>query len=287
MLNRMLPQTVRKFFRASAGCILLVCAANPVQASLVNIQVSDRIISSAEYRAGNKNLPAMLLLHGFLQTRDFGIVKSMGDELADSGYAVLRPTLSLGITHRKASLDCDALQLHDMAGDLNEIQAWVNWLRRQGYKRIVLIGHSVGGAQLLAWAEHRPRPNLSIIAVSLVGTRPDHPTAPPKHSKPAGSGLLQAPLSFCDNYTAPTKSFASYLIWDEKRVLAAVKAAMVPVDVILGSKDMHLPANWRGQLEQAGARVHWIEGADHFMGGTAEFDLMDILQDILKRQAGD
>ena len=117
------------------------------------IQTAGQITATADYHPGRADRPAILLLHGFLQTRDFGIIKSIADTLADEGYTVLSPTLSLGISNRKRSLDCEALHLHDMDGDVREIQQWVKWLREHGHDDIIGVGHSFGGVQLLAWRE--------------------------------------------------------------------------------------------------------------------------------------
>ena len=45
--------------------------------------------------------------------------------------------------------------------------------------------------------------------------------------------------------------------------------------------DDTVPAGWPQRVEEAGVRLHPIEGADHFFRGLAEFDLADTLQAIL------
>lgn len=292
----MLPQRIgRRGWRQSmallALCWLLAPAAG--RAATVEIQLARQITATADFRPGQAGKPAILILHGFLQTRDFGIVKSIADTLADEGYTVLSPTLSLGISHRNSSLDCEALHLHDMDGDIREIQQWVAWLHSRGHEQIIGIGHSFGGTQLLAWREkYREKnfgKNFSLIGVSMVGSAPfstDSRVATPRKAatqKQSNASLVHAPLSFCNTYTAPADKYASYHRWNEGRILAAMGHSGTQLDVILGSDDKFPPPNWDKQLAKAGAQIHHIKGANHFMDGTQEFDMFDTILGIVKR----
>ena len=280
MFCGMLQQPIRFLFLTlalsaySAGCL----------AERVSIQLSNKITATANYHDGDKNRPAVLMMHGFLQTSEFAIVKSMADELAAAGYTVLSPTLSLGITQRKKSLDCEALHLHSMDGDIVEIQRWTQWLRSQGHKKIVGLGHSFGGTQLLAWADKYPQSDFELVAISLVGSMPQvqRNKPAPAAQRQRGEVLLTAPLSFCNRYTSPANQYFSYLDWGESRILGALRSAKVPVHIILGTSDNRLPPRWESQLRQAGTTIHMITGANHFMDGTHEFDVLEIALDILK-----
>lgn len=228
--NRMLPQPGARM-RGLLQAVFVLCAVLAAQAGaeVVEIQTAEHLTATADYRQGRPGKPAVLVLHGFLQTREFGTVKNLADMLADAGYSVLAPNLSLGISRRRQSLACEALHLHDMAGDLKEIQQWAEWLRGRGHRRIVGLGHSFGATQLLAWREQYRRPQVDIIAVSLVASTPITLDAqPPRQTGPAPAakaqaGLSQAPLSFCKSYPAPAARHASYAQWDEARILATLK----------------------------------------------------------------
>lgn len=281
---RMLPQRTGCLFKAACACCLLLLPAS-APAFNVEIRVSNQVSATADFRPGKPDKPALLLLHGFLQTRDFGIMKSLLDELASAGYTVLAPNLSLGISYRKNSLSCEALHLHDMEGDLKEIQLWVQWLLARGHKRLVGIGHSFGATQLLAWKDSHRASDFELIGISLVssaplvtGTSKKNPARPKLQD-----GLMQAPLSFCESYTAPAGKYASYYKWNDNKVLSAIKSSDGDPNIILGSQDKYLPPNWQKLLSKAGARVHLIKDANHFMEGTQEFDMFDITLDILKQ----
>lgn len=268
-------------------CLLLALFPAASQAAPVEIQTAGQVTATADFRPGRADRPAILLLHGFLQTRDFGIIKSIADTLADEGYTVLSPTLSLGISNRKRSLDCEALHLHDMDGDIGEIQQWVKWLREHGHDDIIGVGHSFGGVQLLAWREKYREAEFPLVGISLVGSAPfsatQKPAASAKAPRQAGGALIHAPLSFCDSYTAPAAKHASYSQWNADRVIAAMKRGAPRIDVILGSEDKFPPPGWETRLQKAGAKTHRIRDANHFMDGTQEFDMLEILLGILRR----
>jgi dienelactone hydrolase len=283
MLPQLLLQLARHLLTAALfGGGLAVAAA---QAADVELQLSDRVSATADFRPGKTGKPAVLVLHGFLQTREFGIVKSIADTLTDEGYTVLAPNLSLGISSRRNSLSCEALHLHDMEGDIEEIQRWVQWLLIRGYGRVIAVGHSFGASQLLAWREKHPKTAHGIIGISLVSSAPFVPTSGYRaiYSGKQQPDLLQFPLSFCEAYTAPASKHASYARWNDQKVLAALKSSSSATNIILGSEDKYLPAGWKDSLTKAGAKVHLLKGATHFMDGTQEFDLLEALLGILKR----
>ncbi len=288
----MLPQCIQHVARCLllapfVGCWLLVPAAS--HAVTVEIQSAPQVVATADFRPGKAGKPAILVLHGFLQTRDFGVVRSIADTFSDEGYTVLSPNLSLGIPHRKSSLDCEALHLHDMGGDIGEIQQWVQWLRGRGHTRIFGVGHSFGATQLVAWREKYREKDFGLIGVSMIGSAPftlrpkSYPSMSPTNVKQPDSSLVHAPLSFCETYSAPANKYASYHQWNENRTLAALKRFGTRTDVILGSEDKFAPSNWENQLAKTGARIHKIRGANHFMGGTQEFDMLDTILGILKQ----
>jgi len=134
-------------------CLTLALAPVSAHAAIVRLEMRPGIDASAEYLAGLRNKPAVLLLHGFLQTREFPTVATLARGLQDAGYPVLTPTLSLGIPNRAQSLACEAVHRHSLDEDVAEIARWVDWLKSHGHRSIVLIGHSFGSMQLLAYLQ--------------------------------------------------------------------------------------------------------------------------------------
>lgn len=264
--------------------IVFLSVSAPAAAAPVTLRLDNGLTARANYQAGEPGKPAVLLLHGFLQTYDFPTIHRMFDALAGEGYTVLAPNLTLGVTHRGQSLACEAVHTHTMEGDGEEIAAWLAWLKRRHKGPVVLIGHSIGSLVLLNFLDtHRRTRVAKLIGVSIVEGRL-------RYDKTERAGQLaemrqraargdRQPVvqqfSFCQRLTATPESYASYLAWSPEHILRTTRTLAVPVVFIMGGRDDRLGAGWIEQLRKTPARVHVIEDANHFMDGEHEFDLMD------------
>lgn len=257
----------------------------------VSLQVAG-IAVTAEFRPGSAQLPAIILLHGFLQTREFPTVKQLADGLTAAGYATLAPTLSLGIPRRSKSLACEAVHRHTLAQDVNEIAAWIGWLAQRHAAPIVFIGHSYGSLQGLVYAAGKPHAALrQIIALSLVDTEQSPPGASKSLLADArarvakgNTNLADFAIGHCKKFTATPGSYLSYANWDRKRVLDLARRSAVPVNVVMGGNDDRMGKGWAQALAAAGVKVDEINGANHFFDMEHEFDLLDLALSILKKQ---
>ncbi len=273
------------------GWLLLLCwLAGPAWGEIVELQLPNQIVARAEFRDGAPGKPALLLLHGFLQTHEFPVIHHLTESLGSAGYTVLAPTLSLGISHRKQSLACEALHAHSLADDIRELELWLKWLKKQRPPAIVLLGHSFGSMQLLAFVAGKRDPAIRrFIGVSIIEGRS---TLPSEHEKlmkelreiqaRGEPRVVTQAFSFCKKYRAPPASLMSYLAWTPGRILREVNAASTPISFVMGGRDERLGADWLDNLGKTRARLHVIPGADHFMDGEYEFDLLDIVLSELK-----
>ena len=200
--------------KAVAGTLLLaslLMAATPlVQAEKVSMTLPSGLVVNADYSSDDPAQPTLLVLHGFLQTREFQATKNIIDGLADMDYEVLGPSLSLGIGNRRKSLSCEALHMHTLDNDLEELDLWVDWLLQNEHPSVVLIGHSWGGQHALAYVEKYPeRPIAGVMAVSLVRSRQDEATLAAQDARAearlkAGESEPDSyALNFCKKYTGP------------------------------------------------------------------------------------
>jgi pimeloyl-ACP methyl ester carboxylesterase len=255
-------------------------------AAPVETALNDKLIARAEYRPGEAGKPTVLLVHGFLQTHEFPTIHRLIDGLNDEGYGVLAPTLSLGVTHRRQSLPCEAVHLHTMEQDAREIAHWVDWLVERKHSDVVLLGHSFGSLTALAYLTgYRNAAVKRFVGVSAVEGRlridevqREQLIAQTRKKVSAKQrALMTESLSFCQKYRATPESTLSYLEWSPRRILDEVRRLPLTVSFILGSRDDRLGPNWIEQLRKTPARVHVIEGANHFMDGDFEFDLLDTL----------
>jgi dienelactone hydrolase len=58
-------------------------------AETVTLTLANKLMATAEFHEGEPDKPAVILLHGFLQTHQFPTIKRLADSLADEGYTVL------------------------------------------------------------------------------------------------------------------------------------------------------------------------------------------------------
>jgi pimeloyl-ACP methyl ester carboxylesterase len=241
---------------------------------------------TADYRKGPENKPAVLLLHGFLTVHTFSLIQKISDELSDNNYSVLAPTLSLGISKRKATLACDALHLHNMKNDMEELHWWMQWLVKRGHDNIILLGHSTGALQIIQFANQYPMQQISrVVSISLIPLgRHDQPRFARSIARArqlvsdGDRGINPFTMAYCDdNYSSPAADYLSYAEWDNRTLLTAIKNSKHDIKIIMGGADDSAYEGWTEEMQAAGARVSIVAGANHFFGSGHEFELYDKL----------
>lgn len=263
-------------------CLLMSVFPVAAHAAIVQQEMRPGIPANAEYLIGQRSKPAVLLLHGFLQTREFPTVATLARGLQDAGYTVLLPTLSLNIPNRMQSLACEAVHKHSMDDDVAEIGRWVDWLKSHGHRSIVLIGHSFGSLQLLAYLSTHPDPAIkAFIGASLVeaqiGTTSRQALIAQleAHIQNKQRTLVTQSLSFCRKYTSTPEGLLSYVRWDQPRLLTTLKQMPTSVQLIMGDADGMLGQGWLKVLQHIQIPMVIVHGGSHFMDGEHEFDLLD------------
>lgn len=271
---------------------LLLLLPQAAAAERARIELGNGLTAQAEYLSGKPTLPAVLVLHGFLQTHDFPTVATLARGLNDSGYTVLAPTLSLGVPNRKQSLACEAVHRHSLDEDLDEIDRWVKWLTSRGHRQVVLIGHSFGSMQLLAYLAGKPDPAVrGYIAASLTETqigptsraelieRLEDAVARGDHK------LVNQPISYCKKYPSNPAALLSYVRWDQARLVKALNAYKGHKLLIMGDADVMIGRKWLSTLQESRTPMAIVKGAGHFMDGEHEFDLLEHSLAQLKKMA--
>lgn len=269
------------------GLFILSVQSLPALAETVEAKLPTGIIAAADFRAGKSSRPAIITIPGFLQNRESPPMSSLANTLVDHGYTILSPTLSLGIHHRIKSLGCEAAHMHTKDDDIAEINFWTNWLTRKGYRRIVLIGHSAGGLQILQYLTQKPNPAIKqAILVSPITLRTNLQEAQTtaarlKSGEISGKELGHFTLGYCNtNYVSLPAAYLSYVA-DDNKILSQFDHIKVPVEAILGAADTAMPPGWPEKIRDHGASVTIIDGANHFFDGPQEFDLADKVISIL------
>lgn len=271
-------------------CLLMSAFSVAAHAAIVQLEMRPGIPANAEYVVGERNKPAVLLLHGFLQTREFPTVTMLARGLQDAGYTVLSPTLSLNIPNRGQSLACEAVHKHSLDDDVAEIARWVDWLKSHGQRSIVLVGHSFGSMQLLAYLSTHPDPAVkAYIGASLIeaqiggASRPATLALLENRVQNDPQTLITQTLSFCRKYTSTPDGLLSYVRWDQPRLLTALRQAPVSVQLVMGDADNTLGKGWLQVLQHLQVPMVIVHGGSHFMDGEHEFDLLDHTIKFLER----
>lgn len=270
--------------------------AGPVSGAEITARLPSGLTAYAEYREGDADKAAVLILHGFMTTQNFNIIRTLTGELHEQGHTVLAPTLTLGIDQRRGGLACESIHTHTMENDLAELGWWAKWLSRRHGGPLAIIGHSSGSLQAIAYAGSRPDVPLAVVvATSPIFFGQDYSADLVRQQmERAGQEIAEGTtrqlhryaLTFCDhNYVSTPQSYLSYARWGREQVLAAVQRAQVPIYAILGGTDPRATASWRDGLRDAGAKLTVLEGGSHFFDGTHEFDLLDYVHSVLHRVA--
>jgi len=256
---------------------VLLGFAQLAHAELVELQVRPGIVASAAFAAGDRQAPAVLILHGFLQTHEFPTVRRLHHSLAESGFSVLSPTLSLGIHKRAQSLECEALHLHTLHDDVQELKLWVDWLRDKTGREVVLIGHSAGGLVMTRYlADYPDAPVAQGIMISLSYLEGQEP-----QSADSDADIAEYSLVYCERYPTTAQAYHSYVDWGTSEMLDAVRGFRNPVSIILGSGDRRISQAWRDTIAASDIDAIIIQGADHFFDNQHEFDLLDAIEQLL------
>jgi len=287
----MISSTRRFLIAWTVGLALIHVGIQTALAEIVR-GISDGQKLNAEFLPGDIQKPAVLVLHGFLQTREFLTTQSILSNLSRLGYTVLGPNLSLGVSDRLQSMQCQAPHQHRFDDDVREIDFWIQWLRAKGHARVILIGHSWGSQHSLGYVEaHVAAPIAAVIGISLVRTEQANTIRHQQMNQARArdgkhdTSLQPYALSFCHKFMATPESYLSYASWDDARVIQSLKQLSglhVPVHVILGSKDKRSDEAWVALLRQHAKQLTVVDGANHFFSSMQEFDLNDQIEKILE-----
>ena len=284
-----------KILATGVSLVILSFAYTTVFATVVTHHIAPlNLTAQANYHEGDNDKPALLIMHGFLTTNQFHTIRTMAKNFKDEGYTVLAPTLTLGVNLRKQSLKCDDLHNHTLENDVIEIESWIKWLESQGKKEIVVIGHSTGSHELLALLNKEAHPTIKLaIFTSLFYLNGPELGTLQSDLEYAQQALSTSDLKphkysflFCkNNYFATPQSYLSYHSITRKYVLDALSALTIPHYTIMGGADRRyqlVGENWLDQLKQSGTNLITVEGANHFFSSEHEFDLQDLLQEIIQ-----
>jgi len=232
---------------------------------LVQTTTSDDLILSGLYNEGSKDKEAIVYIHGF--EGDFysnSFLHSLADSLSEAKYGfVLCQTRGTG--KRIELMNGERTKGYDFGGHYEklseahlDISAWINFLKQQGYSKVILVGHSLGTIKVTRYlfeGEHKdlvtklvlfaPFDKNGYIENKTQGEWHEHvKIAEQKINE--GNALEMIPSTF-DDYPMTYQTYYSWyeeseinLIWDFYRPQYKspfLESINIPVIVIIGEND--------------------------------------------------
>lgn len=260
--------------------------------------------ANLELAAGKTAADGVILItHAGLANRSMELYVYLQKLFKQHGYNTLAINLSLGLDNRHGMYDCKVTHRHRYTDAADEIGAWVDWLQKQGAKRVVLLGHSRGGAETALYAAERDNPLVKAVVLLAPDTRETNdataylrrykkPLAPvlKKAEKLVKEGkgntvLEHVDFLYCPDTSATADTFVSYYGPDPRLDTAyLIPKIRKPTLVVLAGDDEVVVNDKKFMPLANGKRVQIkvIDGAGHFFRDLNADDAADAITAFLK-----
>ncbi|MEN8176762.1 MAG: alpha/beta hydrolase [Pseudomonadota bacterium] len=277
-------------------------AAETVTIEHGGITLNASLEQSGNWPAG----PVMLMTHGTLAHAGMEIMATLQGLLADNDISSLAINLSLGIDNRpQAMYDCPTPHNHKHTDSLDEIGAWLDWLKKGGTGKVVLLGHSRGGNQVAWFAAERDDPAVSAVVMVAAATwsadynakdyRKRYGTelgplfARARQMVEQGKGdelISDIGFIYCADTSATAASIANYYAADERNdtptLLPKIKK---PKLVVEGSEDKvydNSIEKFQARADAGQAELLVIDGSDHFFRDLYADELVEAVVEFIE-----
>ena len=245
----------------------------------------------------------VLMTHGGLVHRDMETMAVLRQLLHDRGYNTLAINLSLGLDRRHGPYDCSIPHRHRNSDAAAEIGLWLEWLKRQGARRVTLMGHSRGGAQTALFAAERNDTAVSAVVLLAPAVREntDAEEYQRRTGKPLAPTLQQARdlvkrgkgntllrhvgVMTCPDTAATAASFVSYFSDPRSVDSPSLIPAIVPPTLVLVASDDQVVRGLAPKVQPLiGSKVSMviIEGADHTFRDLYADEVTDAIDAFLR-----
>lgn len=231
----------------------------------IRVITEDQLQLSGLYQPGDKNKSALIFIHGF--TSDFYspvFAHVINKELKDSGHAViLAQNRGTGIETEFIKTNGDVVYLGSFFEKLEDahldITAHIEFLLKEGYKEIILMGHSLGTIKVTRYlfeGKHKDKIlKLILLApfdknafmVRKAGNKWDEYLEIAESKIREGKGREKVPVPEYEDFPLTYECFISWYnktdlscIWDFYRKEykgELLRQINIPTKVILGDKD--------------------------------------------------
>jgi pimeloyl-ACP methyl ester carboxylesterase len=284
------------FFCLSALALNAVAAEVKIQHHGLTLNAQQELASGKTLKDG-----VALILHGTVSHNRTELIEGLQKQLAERGHNSLAINLSLGRNDRHGAYDCALPSRHTHSDAVDEIGAWMAWLKTQGAGPVTLVGHSRGGNQIAWFAAERPSPAIHKVvliapqtwpvgyAATMYQKRYKTDLAPllARMSKADANALIgSTDFLYCAKTQVSAGSFVNYYTEDRRfdtpSLLGKIKA---PVLVIAADVDEVVPGLIEAvQAKADGTRVQLkvLSGADHFFRDLYTEDAVEAIHSFIK-----
>jgi len=203
---------------------------------------------------------AVLLVHDTQGHGRMELMAALQDGLRDLGINSLAITLGLGLDKRHGMFDCGLEQDHRHEDAIDEIAAWVHWLKDKGAQSVTVAGHGRGANQVALYAINSLDKAVKrvVLIAPLMQTvekaeadyrtrfgkslRPELAKAEELVAKEDGNQLLEVPgFLNCQHAQVTAGAFADYYGANEKfKTTNLLQSIKVPVLLVVGDADPNL-----------------------------------------------
>ena len=141
---------MKNFFTIFLVLFSIHGSAEPVEIKYNSIMLNGFYSAQSE-----KSKSIAIILHGTRGHQNLELITSLRDSLLDNGVDSLTINLSYGINNRVNDfLPCDIEHKHKQSNSQREIKLWYEYIKKIGYEKIYLIGHSRGGLDIINFYEN-------------------------------------------------------------------------------------------------------------------------------------
>ena len=224
----------------------------------IKIRLSSQIFIYGKLQ-GTVNLPLVILVHGLASSMDSHLITRATQILSDANFATFRLNLYDDKNDARQMRDTN-LRIHAL-----DIDTVVNYFKKKKFKKIILVGHSYGGASILLSLEQKfdsailwdPSHNVSF-------TKSDIGSKKTQFLKNIQCYLLEWGITFVIGKSMVTE--ADNLDWD-----SLTKKFKVPLSIITADKGS-LVASSKHYFKTAmnPRKFAKLKGASHNFNDTSD-----------------
>ncbi len=229
----------------------------------------------------------VLMLHGTLAHGRMETMAAVQDLLAEQGLNSLSVNLSFGIDDREGMFECDRPITHGLDEHFSELDAWMGWLKAEGYGPVTLLGHSRGGNQIARFHLESNPDDVRALVLIAPSTH-DAEQAAASYETQSGMPLIvrldqatellrmdqtettlkDVRFLYCETLDVSPNAFLGYYRPDpDNDTPTAISDIGTPTLVIIGSEDTvvaDLPERMAALGDRDNITTVTIDGADHF-----------------------